>query len=224
MGFQRRRRHQPERGQAQYDQRIDGGQLLPVGIPAARLTTVRRRVRWSTIALPAVIVTAAVVGLWVSPVGAHGALIEASPGPDETAGGTIDFVDLAFNEPVSDAVVTVSYNEEPLAGVTTVTDGEIIRFELNDALELPGRYQVSFELISFDADRTTSAFFFTYAVDAPQPARIGLTDSEGLTDGQTGGTDRILIGAAAFLLASLFGLLAVFVWRVDAKRRRETMI
>ena len=183
-----------------------------------------RRVRWSTIALPAVIVTAAVVGLWVSPVGAHSALIEASPGPDETVGGTIDFVDLAFNDPVTDAVVTVSYNEEPLAGVTTVTGGEIIRFELNHALELPGRYQVSFELISFDADRTTSAFFFTYEVDAPQPARIGLTDSEGLTDGQSGGTDRILIGAAAFLLASLFGLLAVFVWRVDAKRRRETMI
>lgn len=212
-----------------YDQRIDGGQIPPIGTPAAEFASVRRA-RWSRIAVPAVIVTAAVTGLWMSPVGAHTALIEASPAPDATIGGTIDFIDLAFTDPVSNALVTVSYNEESLAGVTTVTDGEIIRFELDSALELPGRYQVSFEMISFDADNTTSTFFFTFAADAPQPARIGLTDSGGandgasLTDGESGSDDRILIGATVLVLTSVVGLLAVLVWRVDAKRRRETVI
>ncbi|MCP3992582.1 MAG: hypothetical protein GY724_26155 [Actinomycetia bacterium] len=193
------------------------------GIPPARLATGRRRVRWSYVTLFAVIVSAAIVGLPMAPVGAHSAMIDASPAPDETVGGTIDIVELAFNEPVSEAVITVSYNEEPLAGVTTMTEGEIIRFELDDALEVPGRYEVSFEMISSDTDYTTSAFFFTYEADAPQPAQIGETDRVGLTSGDSGGTSRILIGAMAILLATVFGLLAIFVWRVDARRRRDTL-
>lgn len=212
-----------------YDQPIDGGRQSTAGVPAARRETVWRRGRWSRIALALavavpVMVMAALIGPWISPAGAHSALIETSPGLDETAGGTVDFVELAFNEPVADAVVTVSYNEEPLAGVTTVTDGEIIRFDLDGPLTLPGRYEVSFELISFDADRTTSAFFFTYATDAPQPTRIDLTGGEGSTDAGSGGRNWILIGGSSLLVASLVGLLAVFVWRVDAKRRPETMI
>jgi len=51
----------------------------------------------------------------------------------------IEFVDLAFSDPVTNATVTVSYNDEPLPGVTTVTSGEIIRFELAGPLELAGR-------------------------------------------------------------------------------------
>ncbi|MDH3682340.1 MAG: copper resistance protein CopC [Acidimicrobiia bacterium] len=162
----------------------------------------------------ALVLTAA-LGLWMAPVGAHTALLQASPGPDQTAGGTIDFVDLAFLDPVSDAIVTLSFNGEPIAGVTTVSDGEIVRFELDDPLQLPGRYQVFYEMTSYDADYTTSGYFFTYAADAPQPARIALPGDE------SGDTSLLPIVATAVGLASLVGLLAAFVWRLDAKRRQQ---
>jgi len=171
-------------------------------------------------ALAAAAVVFAIVGLWISPVSAHTALVGASPGPDETAGGAIDFIDLAFSDPVSNAKVTVSYNGEPLPGITTVTDGQIIRFELDTPLELAGRYEVTFEMISFDTDETSSAFFFTFTADAPEPLRIGLTDGQGPTDGGSGGTDPVLIGAVV-AITGLVGVLAVFVWRANTRRQPE---
>lgn len=186
-----------------------------------------RRLRpTSSLALLAAVVilsaAVAVVGQWASPAAAHTALIDTSPALDETAGGTIEFIDLAFFEPVSNAVLTVSYNEQALAGETTVSDGEILRFKLGEALTLPGRYEVSYDLISFDGDHTTSSFFFTFDPDGPQPTRLGLQDAENSAGGESGGIDPGRIVITAVLLLALFGALGLFVWRMDAKRRRET--
>ena len=181
-------------------------------------------------AVRAAVVVAIIVGMWTSPVEAHSALIRTSPGLDTPAGGAIGFVELGFNEPVADAIITVSYNQEPLAGVTTVPDGQIITFELAAPLESPGRYEVAYELVSFDGDYTVDTFFFTYEADAPVPARLGLADLTGgtgttdlATGGESGGTDWVLIGVFAILAVCLIGVLALFVWRLDARRQQEPL-
>ena len=169
------------------------------------------------------IVAASVVWPWMAPADAHSALVGASPAPDETVGGNVDFVELAFNEPVSDATISVLYNQEPLAGVTTVTDGEVIRFELSEGLLQPGRYEISYDMISFDTDHTIDGFFFTFEPGARQPGEIDLGGGQGLIETESEGTDWFFFGAVGLLLASLFGLVAIFVWRVDAKRRHEAL-
>ena len=171
--------------------------------------------RWRRIPVAALIAMVALCWLLVVPASAHTALLEASPAPDQTVGGTIDFVDLAFLEPVSDAVVVLSFNGEPVAGQTTVPEGMIIRFELDEPLSTPGRYQISYELTSYDSDYTTNGFFFTYATGGPQPARINTVEEQ-----SGGGTSQVIIGATVALLTVLIGLLAIFVWRLDAKRHR----
>jgi methionine-rich copper-binding protein CopC len=149
------------------------------------------------------------LGLWLKPVGAHTALLQASPGPDETAGGTIDFIDLAFLDPITNAIVTVTFNGEPVAGRTIESDGEVVRFELDQPLQAPGRYQVFYEMTSYDGDYTTSGFFFTFAADGPQPER--LTADSG---GSSFPVIPTVIGSVV-----LIALLGVFVWQFDARRR-----
>lgn len=162
----------------------------------------------------ALAVIVVLVGSALSPAGAHTALLQASPGPNQQAGGMVDFIDLAFTELVSGAVVSVSFDEQPISGATTVSEGQIIRFELDEPLRASGRYEVTYEVTSFDSDRDTGGFFFTYAPDAPQPTRLGLVE------GEADGRNWLQIAAAVVLLSSLVGLLAMLVWRLDAKRRR----
>ena len=158
----------------------------------------------------------------VGPAAGHSALVGASPAPDETVGGTIDFVDLAFNEDVTGAAVTVAFNEQPLPGATTVTDGEVVRFELDQALTVPGRYQITYELVSLDTDRISSAYFFTFDPAAPQPARLGaesatLQTATG-TEDESGGLNWLVIGGSALAAFVAVVALAMFVWRLDAQR------
>lgn len=169
----------------------------------------------SRIATIAAMLIAAVALAWMAPVGAHTALLEASPQRDSTAGGTIDFVDLAFLDPVSEAVITVTFNGQPVAGVTSSAEGELVSFELDQPLQEPGRYQVSYEMISFDSDFTTSGFFFTYATDAPQPARLGDPDAGSEESSQ------VAILATVAGITALLCVAAVFVWRIEGKRRAQ---
>lgn len=158
--------------------------------------------------------------LAVRPAAAHSALVGASPAPDETVGGTIDVVELAFNESVSQATITVSFNDQPLAGATTMANGEILRFQLDQALSVPGRYQISYEMISFDTDFTTSAYFFTFDPAAPQPDRIGVGETTGvvISDAGTSGTNWLLVVGSAVGAVAAVVVLAAYVWRLDAQR------
>lgn len=157
-----------------------------------------------------------VLGLWVAPTSAHTSLLQTSPTIGQAAGGTIDFVDLAFAEPVSEAVVTVTFDGQVVPGTTTVAEGQIIRFEFDGPIETPGQYTVQYSLISFDLDETESIFFFVYDPDAAQPPRLGLASA----DSDSSGPNWTQIIASAALAASLAGLLGLFVTRLDAKRRR----
>jgi methionine-rich copper-binding protein CopC len=150
----------------------------------------------------------------VRPAAAHTELLQASPGPGQRAGGTIELIDLAFLEPVSDAVVELAFGGAPIEGETVVADGTIIRFQLADPLSEPGRYDVSYHLTSYDLDDTDGGYFFTFAPDAPQPLRLGTVA------GEPPGRNWVQLAATVVLVACLAGLAFLFLSRLEAKRRR----
>ena len=161
--------------------------------------------------------------LVTTPAGAHTPLLQGSPGPAQRVGGAVDFVDLAFLEPVEDAVVSVEFEGAVMAGRTTVSDGQIIRFEFDQPIASPGRYDVNYQMTSFDGDFTQEAYFFTYAVDAPEPARLGDTVVAPLTEGSSDGTNWVQLAALVVLIGSLVALLGLLVWWLDNRRRQSVV-
>lgn len=149
--------------------------------------------------------------LWPSPAAAHTDLLQASPGPGQRAGGDVDFVDLAFLEPVSGATVTVIHDGETVPGSTTVTEGSIIRFVFDEPLTSSGSYEVSYAMISYDLDQTTGGFSFTFEPDAPQAQRIGTVEPEG--------RNWLQIVATGVLIVALAGAAFLFLSRLESKRR-----
>jgi methionine-rich copper-binding protein CopC len=166
-------------------------------------------------ALLTAVVALAVTALLALPAGAHTAMLRASPDRDAIAGGSIGFIDLEFLDPVTEASVTVTYNGAPVAGRTTVADGEVITFTLDQPLAQPGRYQVNYEMTSFDSDFTTGGYFFTFDPAADQMARIEPAGSGGFPS-----TTLALSGAG---LAVVVGLLALYVRRIDNRRREQLL-
>lgn len=166
-----------------------------------------------TVALAALTaVVAGVAGLTASPAAAHTELLQASPGPGQRAGGEIDFVDLAFLEPVSDARIRVVHDGEEVPGTVVVPDGSIIRFELDEPLATAGRYEVTYQVISFDRDETEGRFSFTYEPGAPQARRIG-------DPGGPAGRNWVRIVATVVLIASLAGVAFLVLARLESRRR-----
>jgi hypothetical protein len=94
-----------------------------------------------------------------------------------------------------------------------VAEGAVITFTLDQPLTEPGRYQVSFEMISQDADFTTGGFFFTFDPAADQMSRIELPGSSGFST-----ATLVLSGVGLAVVATLLGL---FVWRIDNRRRDQ---
>ena len=169
----------------------------------------------TTRALLAAVAALAMLVLTAPSASAHTAMLRASPDRDAIVGGSIAFLDLEFLDPVTDATVTVTYNGAPVTGQTTVPDGDVITFTLDQTLTQPGRYQVNYEMISFDGDFTTGGYFFTFDPNAEPTARINPSGSGGVSS-----TTLVASGAALAVLAALVGL---FVWRIDRGRRTEGM-
>lgn len=159
-------------------------------------------------------VTLVVIAALGSAAGAHTAMLRGSPDRNAVVGGAIDAIDLEFLDPVTETVVTVSYNGTPLAGQTPVADGEIITHALARPLVEAGRYQVSYEMISADGDFTTGGYFFTFDPTAPPPPRIQVESGSG---GFSIGLLPVLIG-----LCGLAGVLGLLVWW--SGRRRHPLI
>jgi len=161
----------------------------PEAVPQS--PTAPRRGRKSSLVVLFVTAMALTVGLFGGVASAHTAMVGGAPEFDATVGGTVDFVNIAYSDPVSNATVAVSYNEELLPGVTTVNEGQIIRFQLDTPLELPGRYKVEINMVSYDSDATNQSYFFTYDPAAPQPQQlsednVGLVAAEVVDDGGPG--------------------------------------
>lgn len=151
-----------------------------------------------------------------SAAGAHTDLLQGSPGPSQTAGGTIDFIDLVFVDSVSQATVWL---EDPddirIDGDTVVSEGQIIRLEM-PALTKPGRYIVRFSMVSADGDNTESGYFFNYDPSAIQPIRLGEVDVP-----DSGGNTVVAIVASIVFIVSMIGLVLIFLTRLERGRARS---
>jgi len=151
------------------------------------------------------------------PAAAHGQLLQASPGPGQKAGGLVDFIDLAFLEDATDAVVAVTKDGAPVPGTTTVANGRIVRFAFNPPLSAPGRYDVTFTATWLDGDRVTEAYYFTYDAAAPAPVHIGSIDTLPQPDS---GWSSVRIVATVVLITAMFGLAALYVLQLERRRSR----
>ena len=161
------------------------------------------------------LLTVATVG--VSPAAAHGKLLQASPGPGQNAGGVVDFIDLAFLEDATDAVVTVTKDGAPVPGTTTVTSGRIVRFAFNPPITAPGRYDVTFTATWVDQDRVSEAYYFTYDAAAPAPVHIGSVDD---LPQPRSSWSSVKIVATVVLITAMFGLAALYVLQLERRRSR----
>ena len=166
--------------------------------------------------LAAVVVLGLLLGVAVQPAAGHTDLLQASPGAGQRAGGEIDFIDLAFFEPVSGASVTVVHDGATVPGSMTVTDGSIIRFAFDEALSSAGTYDVTYEMISYDLDETRGSFSFTFEPEAPQARRIGTVEPEG--------RNWVQIIATGVLIAALAGVAFLFLSRLESRRRAEQQV
>ncbi len=166
-------------------------------------------------ALLATVATLAVAVVSTLPAGAHTAMLRASPDRNATVGGSVQLIDLEFLDPITNASVTVTYNGVPVAGRTTVADGEVITFTLDQPLAQPGRYQVSYEMISFDSDFTTGGFFFTFDPAAAPPSGIEPSGSDGFP------LVTLAISGAGLLV--VLAIIALFVRRIDEEPEEELL-
>ena len=152
------------------------------------------------------------VGPLARSAAAHTELLQASPGPGQRAGGTVDFIDLVFFEPVSDVELTLEAPDgSVIEGRTVVADGQIIRYEM-PALAEPGRYIVRFQMISADGDVTRSGYFFDYEPDAIEPVRLGEDDLPSNT-----GTIVSVVAAVVFT-GCVIGLVLLLLRRLERQR------
>jgi methionine-rich copper-binding protein CopC len=105
--------------------------------------------------------------LIAGPAGAHSSLGEASPGPGDIVGGTVDSLELVFLQGVSDASISLRTPDGVLTETTVSQPSELeVRAEF-DALEEPGQYIVDWGLTSADGDSTAASYAFSYDPDAP---------------------------------------------------------
>ena len=148
--------------------------------------------------------------------GAHTDLLQGSPGPAQRVGGTVDFIDLVFVDVVTEATITLEDpNGQLVDGVTTVSDGQILRYEMEPLTET-GRYVVRFEMVSADGDDTESGYFFNYDPAGFEPVRLGEVDIP-----NNNGT-IIAIAASVVFFLCIIGLVLLFLTKLERDRAAKT--
>ena len=105
--------------------------------------------------------------LIATPAAAHSSLGEASPGPGDLVGGTLDSLELVFLDGVSEPAVTLRAPDGTDIDTTvSQPSGLEVRAEF-DALQEPGQYIVDWSLVSADGDDTSAAYSFSFDPNAP---------------------------------------------------------
>ena len=152
------------------------------------------------------VLAGAVLLLGTSPAAAHTDLLQSSPGAFTEVGGTVDFIDLVFVDPVRDvAIEVVGPDGAAVDGRMEVADGQIIRYRM-PALQMVGDYTVSYTMISADEDESAGRFSFAYNPTARQPFRLGEVDLPSNTRRNIGLALSLVVGLA--LIAAILILLA----------------
>ncbi len=171
--------------------------------------------RWAAAVLALVVASLGNLVVAAGPASAHASLIQSSPGPGQVVGGTLDFVDLAFVDVVSQAKVLVSHNGIEVPGTTAADSGVIIRFTFNQPLTDPGRYDVTYSWLASDGHPTEEVYAFTYQPSAKPAFRIG---QPGGPSTSPGGRSWLKIGIFAVLVVALAGLALMFLLQVQNRR------
>lgn len=153
--------------------------------------------------------------LGVGAAAAHTDLLQGSPGPGQTVGGRVDFVDLVFMAPVSDAQIEVTGPDGGVVpGQMETTAGQIIRFRMV-ALSAEGSYAVAYRMVSDDGDDTRASYSFTFRADGLQPIRFGRADVP-----EPGPGEAIRWALTTVAVVALVALCIVLVLRLRRRRAR----
>ncbi len=132
---------------------------------------------------------------------AHANLLAASPAVGQPAGGTIDRVQLIFDEPISELVSSIEGPDGRDVSLT-VTDVSPQQFELLfDPLEIEGIYKVRYEFVSLDTDRVELGHAFEYEVVAPEA--LPLSGPVLITQGGSSTRQWVVVGIIGGVVLAL---------------------
>ena len=151
---------------------------------------------------------------FVTPVGAHGELVAASPSPGEIVGGVVH-IDLIFSTRVSEWDLTVDRPDgSPLAGQAVQKADSYLSFETAPVTE-EGQYIVRYSGVDDDNDLIQGAYAFVIEDGAPQPAELPV-DLAVLDEGGWAWWLYALLMGGVVVVAALAGLLAEKLRRLRA--------
>lgn len=151
---------------------------------------------------------------FVTPVGAHGELVAASPSPGEIVGSVVH-IDLIFSTRVSEWDLTVDRPDgSPLAGQAVQKADSYLSFEAAPVTE-EGQYIVRYSGIDDDDDLIQGAYAFVIEEGAPRPSELPIDLSVLEDDGWAWWLYALLMGGVV-VVAALAGLLAEKLRRLRA--------
>lgn len=141
------------------------------------------------------------VGPLVAAAGAHASLVASSPADGQSVGGSMEQIDLVFNEAVNAPRVTVSGPDgAEVAAVVTQPSPNHLRITLASPLEIEGDYRVDYQLISADEDPLSLTLDFAYEKGA-DPALPVVASV--VAEAQGGGYAWFGVGGLALVVAVL---------------------
>ncbi|MFW2380666.1 MAG: copper resistance CopC family protein [Acidimicrobiales bacterium] len=154
------------------------------------------------------VLVAVLVGLVPAVASADAVFIGSSPAPQAIVGGTVDTLEVVFNEIVSMARLTIEGPDGTVEVKNQVTEGQVISVTF-DELSAEGRYLVRYSVISADTDPVEGAFSFTYQMDGPAPLPVVAP-----------ALDTGSVSTAPFVVAILVGLAGVLCVQIIRRSRR----
>lgn len=173
--------------------------------------------RWVAAVIVLVLGTTGLTLASGSPASAHTTLFKTSPEPGQTVGGTLDFVDMAFADVVSQARILVTHNGIEVPGTTVNDSGVVIHFTFAQPLTESGRYDVTYSGLASDGHDATEAYTFIYQPNAPPAFHIGQPGGPPARPG-VAGRSWLRVGAFAVLVVAVAGLALMFLLQVQNRR------
>ncbi len=172
--------------------------------PSAVCSATRSTVRSAVCSAVLVVIVVSVGVIVVAPTAgwAHANLLAAAPAPGQVAGGTVDRIQLVFDEPVDTFEASIAGpDSEPLTVETERVGPQQLDLRF-DPLELEGAYLVRYRFVSVDRDLVESGFGFEYDRDAPGVLPLS---GPSIVVSSSSGPSRLAwsgIGVAAVVVAS----------------------
>ncbi len=175
-----------------------------------RITTAPLAAALAALVAALVVVLGVSAALVIGPTAAfaHANLLAASPAPGQVAGGTLDRVQLVFDEAITEFDATIEGPNSTALVIDTIEIGPQ-QIELRfDPLRVEGDYAVRYRFTSADDDRVELGFGFEF--DAGAPAVLPLSGPSIVSSSSSGPSPLawVAIAIAAVAVAALAVLVA----------------